>query len=234
VEEEGLFEVALAGVGAEGEEVEVVGVFEEVAGEIGLAVGEGSLEVGEGLALTVEEAAFDLEDEDVAAPALAEGLFDVPEAFRRVVEEIKEAEVVAPRQLCNRVLHNCRVGPGFGEGAHVFEIAGRKALDGGEGEAEVGGELVDDPGAPALLPLAEEDFAPEVPVEQDEFAVHREGGAELRRLDAGFEVGQQALVGRGGGQWVRHAPATGPVGLAMEAEYAGSGWVSIVLRCSQR
>ena len=36
----------------------------------------------------------------------------------------KETHVVAPRQLCNNLLHNFLVGVGLGEGTHVFEIAG--------------------------------------------------------------------------------------------------------------
>jgi hypothetical protein len=31
---------------------------------------------------------------------------------------------VSPRQLCNKLLHNCTVGPGFGKSPHIFEVEG--------------------------------------------------------------------------------------------------------------
>jgi hypothetical protein len=45
-------------------------------------------------------------------------------------------------------------------------------------------------GAPALRALARQNVAADVPVEQHQFAVHRQRGALLGGVDAAFEVGQ--------------------------------------------
>ena len=89
-----------------------------------------------------------------------------------------------PRQLCSKLLHNCPVGPGFGEGSHVFEVAGGEAGHLREGRLEVDGEPIDDPGAPALMVLPGEDLAADLPVKQHHVAIDREGRADLGRLDA--------------------------------------------------
>ena len=76
-----------------------------------------------------------------------------------------------PGNLCNGLLHKFRVRVGFGELPHVFEVAGRETLDGGEGVAQVLGQPINDLGAPTLLFLAGQDVAPDAPVEQDQLAV---------------------------------------------------------------
>ena len=50
VDEQTLFEVALMRVAADGEEIEIVWVFERLFGEIGLRRRQGALEIGDGLA----------------------------------------------------------------------------------------------------------------------------------------------------------------------------------------
>lgn len=54
----------------------------------------------------------------------------------------------------------------------------------GEGGAQVGGEPVDHLGAPALGGLALQDVAPDLPVEEHQFAVDSQRGALLGRVDA--------------------------------------------------
>jgi hypothetical protein len=69
--------------------------------------------------------------------------------------------------LCSSLLHNCRVGPRLGEGAHVLEVPRREPPHVGELGAEIMGQPVDDLGAPAGLGLALEDIVADPPVEQD-------------------------------------------------------------------
>ena len=72
--QEPVLEFLLLGLLGEREELELVGVLERLAGEVGLGRGEGPLEVRLGLALTLVEAALDPVDEDVPAPAVLDGL----------------------------------------------------------------------------------------------------------------------------------------------------------------
>src|SRR5262249_37349098 len=62
----------LGGVG-QGEEVERVGVLEDLTGQVRLRRREGALEVGDGLALTAIQAALDLKLQNIAAPAVLDG-----------------------------------------------------------------------------------------------------------------------------------------------------------------
>jgi hypothetical protein len=60
------------------EELEVVGVFQQLACEVRLGPGQGALEVRARLAVPLVEVALDPMDQDVPAPAVFEGLPDVP------------------------------------------------------------------------------------------------------------------------------------------------------------
>lgn len=66
----------------------------------------------------------DVVGQDVAAPAVLQGRGGVPEALLLVLEPFQQDDVVAPWQLCNRQLHDCRLGPRLRQGAHVLEVAG--------------------------------------------------------------------------------------------------------------
>lgn len=61
---------------------------------------------------------------------------------------------------------------------------------------EIAGEPVDDLGAPAGLALAGEDIAADLPVEQNQFAVGRQGRAHLCVLDALLEGAKKVVVVR--------------------------------------
>ena len=62
---------------------------------------------------------------------------------------------MAPRNLCNSLLHKFFLGPSLGESSHVLEIAGRKALHLREGFLQIHRQTVYDLGAPVLPALAE-------------------------------------------------------------------------------
>ena len=52
---------------------------------------------------------------------------------------------------------------------------------------QVGGQAVDDLGPQPSSLLPAEDVAADLPVQQDEFAVDREGGPDLRRLNPALD-----------------------------------------------
>ena len=64
--------------------------------------------------------------------------------------------------------------PCLGERPHVLEVRRREPCHVRELPAEIGGETVDDLGAPSLSVLALEDLVPDLPVELDQLAVDRE------------------------------------------------------------
>lgn len=128
VAQEAALQVALVGSSIEGEEVEVVGVFEQALGEVGLGGGERAGEVGDGLALAAMERGVDLDGQDVAAPAVLDGGLGVPGADFGGAELVEQDAVVEPGQLCSNLLQNCLVRPGRGESPHVPEVPGREAL----------------------------------------------------------------------------------------------------------
>ena len=103
-------------------------------------------------------------------------------------------DVVAPGQLCNDLLHNCAVRPRRGKGAHVLEVARREPLHVGVGLAQVGGEPVDDLGAPAGALLALEDHPADVPVEQHHRRVRRHDDAQPLLLDALLDLAERLGV----------------------------------------
>jgi hypothetical protein len=61
----------------------------------------------------------------IAAPAVVNSLVRIPFAFGLRLDGVKKQRVMAPRQLCNNLLHKLLVGPSFGESPHVFQIPGR-------------------------------------------------------------------------------------------------------------
>lgn len=57
------------------------------------------------------------------APAVLQGLASVPLSQLAAVETVKQAQIVAPGDLCNKLMHKCLVRPGLREGPHVLEVA---------------------------------------------------------------------------------------------------------------
>jgi hypothetical protein len=127
--------------------------------------------------LADEQIALDLMDEDGARPAMFDGLLGIPGAFFGRLHGIEQADVMAPGQLCNDPLHNFGIGPGNGQGPHIFEVSRRKPGHFGERLTEIPGQPVDDLGAPTLTLLPGENIPPDGPVEHDHLAVDRQAGA---------------------------------------------------------
>jgi len=136
--EQTTLEVPLVSFRTEGQEIEIVRVFRDLPGEIGLRSWQGAVEVRDGFALTLEKAAFDLVNQDVAAPAVLKGGVNVSLALDGILHVVENAEVMAPWNLCNKLLHNCLVRPGLGERPHVLQIAGREASHLGKSALQIG------------------------------------------------------------------------------------------------
>jgi hypothetical protein len=77
--------VRLAG---EGQEIEAIWVLDELQGHVGLHSGKRLREVGQRLALAVVEIPLDMDGKDVAAPAIGDGLADVPFPLRPRLNEV--------------------------------------------------------------------------------------------------------------------------------------------------
>lgn len=89
-----------------------------------------------------------------------------------VQEEFYEFHVMAPGQLCNKLLHDLLVREHLSKGAHVFEVSCRKSRHFREITPKVLGESIDGAAAPSLNVLACQDLAADAPVEQNEFSVN--------------------------------------------------------------
>ncbi len=84
VADEGVFDVALVGLIAKAQEIEVIGILEDLAGEPGLGRGETVFKVGHGSTLAEVELVLDLDGKGIAGPGLLKGFKGIPLAqFRR-------------------------------------------------------------------------------------------------------------------------------------------------------
>jgi hypothetical protein len=106
VADEGVFDVALVGLIAQAEEIEMVRVLEDFGGEPSLRRGEPLVKVRDGQPLPKVELVFDLDDERVAGPSLPDGLPGIPFAQDGLGELGKKDDNVEPRQLVGSFLPN--------------------------------------------------------------------------------------------------------------------------------
>jgi hypothetical protein len=81
------------------EEVEEVRILEDLRRHVRIRKRQRGLEVGESLAVAFVGAAVDLQLEDASAPAVLDGLPDVPLADFGILHPLQEADDVAPGQL---------------------------------------------------------------------------------------------------------------------------------------
>jgi hypothetical protein len=71
---------------------------------------------------------------------------------------------MAPRQLCNNLLHKAPIGVCLGESPHVFQVAGRESSHPGEIVPEIPGKTIDDACPPTLRRLSFQYVAPDAPI----------------------------------------------------------------------
>jgi hypothetical protein len=171
------FQVALGDRAGEVEEVQDVGIPGQLLGELGVGGRQLGGEVRRGGADPGVQPVRDLVEQHVARPSVLDRGGGVPIALALVVEFVQQHGDVAQGQSSNRLLDDRQLRPGGREGAHVEQVAPGQATHAREGGAQVGGEPLDDPGAPALGLLALQDRVPEAPVEPDQLGVDHPLGA---------------------------------------------------------
>ena len=114
---------------------------------------------------------------------------------------VQQGQLVVPGQLCKHRLHKLGVRPGLGKGPHVLQVARREALHVRECHPQVMRQPLDDLGTPTLGRLTSQDVAADLPLQQHQFAVHRQRRALLCGVDAGLQLGQPlGIVRRRSGQ----------------------------------
>jgi len=160
------------------------------------AAGSSAGEVAWGGSDPTVQVSGDVVGEDVAGPAVFEGRGGVPVPHGGVGELVEQDRDVAPWQLRNRLLRN-QAWVGRSEGAHVDEVATGQPSHVGEGGAQVGGEPVDDPGAPALGVLTLQHGVAQGPVQREQFRVDGPLGAPAGGCDGALEVLEQLAVAVG-------------------------------------
>jgi hypothetical protein len=136
--------------------------------------------VGQRFSLPLVETAFDLMDKKVAAPPMFYGLACIPQPLFIAFQGFDEFHVMAPGQMCNKLLHDLPVGERLSKGAHVFEVSWRKPRHFREIAPKVRCEPIDDAAAPALNVLARQNLAADAPIEQNKFSVDSNGCFEAR------------------------------------------------------
>jgi hypothetical protein len=109
-----LFQVAFGHLSGQAQELEVVRIPGCLLGQLGLRRRQGFREVGRGGTVTLHRLARDHVQQDVAGPAVAGGCGGVPVQRLPVLELVGQDRDVAPRQLCNSLLHNW-LRPGGGK-----------------------------------------------------------------------------------------------------------------------
>jgi hypothetical protein len=185
-------------VGPQRQEVEVIGIFNQALGQVGLGWGQGALKVGDRAFLLLQiKLLLNLHQQDIAAPALGDRLLGIPEPFFGGVQGIQQPDVVAPGQVGQGFGESGQfIGVGVGKGPHVAQVAGRKAPAIGEGPAQILGQAIDDLAAPALVRLPLQNVLANPPVQQHQLSIYAEGRLDLGRTNAVLEAGEELIVKR--------------------------------------
>ncbi|UEC43821.1 MAG: hypothetical protein METHAR1v1_1730002 [Methanothrix sp.] len=181
---------------SQAQEVEVVGVLEDLPGQIGLGRGKGPVEVCDRLSLTAEEVALDLVDENVPAPPVLHRLANVPLPFGPIFQLVQDHTVMKPRNLCSNLLQKSVIFPRLRKGPHVLEVPRREALHLRKLPAEIDGEPIYHLCAPALFSLALEDRPPHLPVEENKLSIDGKRCTNLSRADSALQIGKQFWISR--------------------------------------
>lgn len=168
------------------EEIEQVGIFEELRGHVGVCRRHGHREVVLRLARPEMELALDLNFRHVTAPPMGDGLADVERARVRVFDPLHDLEGVSPGQLRNRLLRNWACWELTGKNLHRQKVAHRKAAHVRECFLQVGGEAVDDSGPPTGFLLTGENDSSRVPVCLDENGIRGEDSADAGAAEMGL------------------------------------------------
>src|SRR5258708_34487503 len=99
-------------------------------------------------------------NEDAARPAVLHGFADIEFPRDSVLQTIEQDAILAPWNLCSKLLHNFTVRPGLRESAHVFEVASGVTRELRKFALKIGGQAIDHLVAPAFAFLAIQIIAP--------------------------------------------------------------------------
>ena len=86
------------GVLGEGEEIEVVGVLQQLLCKIGLGRWQGPLKIGDRFALAMKELGLNVKHQHVPAPTVFDGSLGVPEPFFSIFYLVQNRAIVKPGQ----------------------------------------------------------------------------------------------------------------------------------------
>lgn len=90
MEEQTAFQLPLLCTGGQRQEIEVVGIFENLRREIGIGRREGLLKVREGFPLSLMQPAADLMDQNIATPAMLDRRAQISFAILEPVQQNPE------------------------------------------------------------------------------------------------------------------------------------------------
>ena len=174
-----------AGPLGEVEEVEKVGILDDLLGLVGVNRVEMVDEVARCGADPAVQAGRDVVLENLSGPAVDRVPFGVLVPQGRVVELIEQGPDVPPGQFPNAAWGNRFRRPRGGEGAHVLQVRCRQAGHVEELPTQVQGQSPDDRRAPRLGPLTLQDQPADAPDQSDQLGVgspHRpqSGGQHIR------------------------------------------------------
>src|SRR5439155_5820488 len=183
------FEVAFVCFLREGEEIEVVGVFDELLCEVRLRRWESRPEIRDRLPLTAVEAALNLHYQDVPAPAVRYGLLCIPEPLNGALHVIEQSDIMAPRQFCNKLLQNCFLRPRLGKRLHIAEVTRGEPPHFRKLRSKVFCQTLDHLCSPTIFTLTDQNVFPYSPIEKNELLVHSLCCPHLRRPNLALQTG---------------------------------------------
>ena len=194
---QGVFDVALVGLVAKAQEVEVVGVLWNY-----LARAAPGSRAGAGVKLVRAapsrrcRLALMLDSRVARDQARSTARMAYHSRWSGSADLGQKRHDVEPGQLGSRLLPNLKRRAKLREDLHVFQVPRLdRPLHVGEGSGgNCSGQPVDDLGAPSLLRLPGEEFAPDVVVQAHQLLVDGQGGPRAGALDARLEVSQPTRV----------------------------------------
>ena len=107
---------------AKSEKIEMVGIFQDLRGKLGLGTRQLPLEVCDSGPLAKMKLVLDLNLEGIPWPCLLERLASIPVPQNRVGEPRDKDDDVEPGQLVSGLLTNSTIGAFLREKPHVLEV----------------------------------------------------------------------------------------------------------------
>src|ERR1044071_9401455 len=83
-------------IGPQGQEIKIVGIFENLASQIGLGFWKCLIKVRESLAIAMNGLGFNLVDQHISGPAVLDGCSDVPRSFNYGFDMVQNPYILSP------------------------------------------------------------------------------------------------------------------------------------------